>query len=1221
MDFRLLNAFVQMRVNTQPLSYALDRMGMRLARFEQRWGSIKLGMNVRAAGQLGSAFDGMARSTAKIAANMGRATAENMKAYRVQSRIQNEANLHAKRMAATKTKEAYQQALINRLEKTKVASQSLTRGINAGQKQLAAAKAARYQKIKKASDTGKKAIADLQQAKQDRDDAKRRANSDFNKSHRSILRRRAIADLTHRIGVSRTAIGSDERQRVNAQHAHSISSLGDQSGTILRRRSDAHKQADGRVAKARGRVQDLVSAFGAITRQANNVYQGVVGKVGGHIDMLRQRRDSTQERGDRNVNKTGLADALAQGRVKKAQKAADVAKIGRGFSYAAEFAGRFAQQLGNVTAWTIKVIQPLNLLGSLLDGLFNSFTSLIGTAWNLGVALTKGIGAAAIGVVATLGFSVKAAGDQEAAMVNIGRVSGLIGKDLDVLKDKILALAETSAGASLKELNDIAEFGARLGIGDGMAGIDKGGAIAKFTKDVSKLRLALDDIPAEEAATKIVRILKVFGEGPEKINNFASALVYLDNSSTATGRDILELTRRLSGITATMGMLPEDVMALASSMRDVGIEVHVGGTAVQQLFLAMGARTKDFSKVLKINQADLKHAMDTSPVDALRMVLGRLAKYKPTAKMQFLTQLHMQGRQSASTIFQLSSAFKTLDKATDGARRGWISQESVEAAVEARSQTLWAKMHMLWNQVLVLGEAIGKHFLPVAKEMVALFGDLVAGAKDFVGANTAMFQTVANKMIAFIRILRGMFKNLPETIQILWSLFSNLLERIKDGFIGIVPKIMTTIGTIVKKIAEVLMAGWDILVPSFVAIGEMIGEAIYEGIKNSALFTIVDKIITMMGGESMKDEIQKTSERLTKTGQAIQDAENGTFPGPNGVKNKENAVKAANDEFDAAQRAHQGAIENKKMRDLQRRDRIKKGLGGVGEMLIKPNEAEQKAINDRADLRNRRHDAAVKRLNEMGEEVGADDARSAGIPKVAEKSFNPLARFKDIKGKKELVTPGGVSLGMFRTDQKNTEKMRKMLLDQMPASEHDAFKAKNSEIFEPQMPYTPNMSGYSRVKQKQQELQTANAERREATRQRGLQNKQSGVAQLTEEQKAAPERMMAALSVGGVGIAGALFGTQTRLKKRMPPGGTGLDAPMIDKDYKPEFHGLEEFSKKIQNDLFDPKKQNEDRALTAATETSSNTKNINKNIEQISQEVLKMSLNMDEKKKAAVMVA
>jgi len=459
--------------------------------------------------------------------------------------------------------------------------------------------------------------------------------------------------------------------------------------------------------------------------------------------------------------------------------------------------------LGGFGSVAMRVLNPVQnitrvfrLLANVGVGIFNGFSTAF-TAVRKFVAITS------VGLAAGVMLSVKAAGDMEAALVNIARIAGIAGHNIGYLKSKLLGIASASSGVSLQEINQLAEFGARLGVGEGAGNrsIDK---LSVFTEDLARLKLAIDDIPVEEAATKIVRILNVFGEGVGKVNNFASALVRLDNASTATGKDILELTRRMAGASATIGITVQETMALATAMRDVGIEPEVGGTSIQNFFVRLASDTKNFAKQLKLSESNLRNLFDTKPMEAMRIVLRELSRRSPREQANLFTKLHLQGQRMTSTIWQLVKGFDKFDSMLGLANSEWKTTAAIEDAVIQKSSTLWAMLQRLWNQTNVLAVEFGTRLLPAFKELAALLSSVTIAMTATVNANGTLIDDFVTKVGNLFKALRIMVEDPVFAMKYLHAQFDEQLYRIVESIGSIINKIVNGFTPMAQNIYTIL---------------------------------------------------------------------------------------------------------------------------------------------------------------------------------------------------------------------------------------------------------------------------------------------------------------------------------------------------------------------------------------------------------------------------------
>jgi TP901 family phage tail tape measure protein len=368
---------------------------------------------------------------------------------------------------------------------------------------------------------------------------------------------------------------------------------------------------------------------------------------------------------------------------------------------------------------TVDILGNLNPLNAALASARSSLRSFAG----LGSSLTRMLG---FGMAAGVGASVKAAIDLEATYSQLRKTTGLTGVELEALKGKLQSIATTMAGVSLGDVNDIAVMAGRLGI----TGV---GAIGQFTESIAKIKIALDDIPAEEAATHIAKMLNQFGLGVGDVERFGSALNKLDDSSTASGREILDVTRRLSGAAATMKMTAAETLALGTTIIDAGIHAEVGGTAVSRLIGKMATDTKKMAAVAGVSTEEFAAAFKGSPIRALQMFGEGMAKMAPEERLKALKDLKFGGAQTGMPLLQLVNILPRLATNLATANREWGTMASLNAEVAIQAGTTKAQLQLLWNNIVLGASAFGDRFLPAIRVVTgalpaiqSAFADLAA---------------------------------------------------------------------------------------------------------------------------------------------------------------------------------------------------------------------------------------------------------------------------------------------------------------------------------------------------------------------------------------------------------------------------------------------------------------------------------------------------------------
>ncbi len=188
--------------------------------------------------------------------------------------------------------------------------------------------------------------------------------------------------------------------------------------------------------------------------------------------------------------------------------------------------------------------------------------------------------------------------------------------------------------------NDIADMvtaGARMGIvRDELIG---------FVRDTSKMSTAFEMAPGE-LADSMGKVAGIFKIPIRAIGELGDAINTLDDSSQATGRDIIRVMQGdLAGAASTMGLSAKNAAALASTFLTLGESAERTGTAaagmMRQLQIAK-MNPKRFQvgvSMLGLTGDQLQKGMIDDPQAMILDVLGRIKKLPVEQQMEAVTRL------------------------------------------------------------------------------------------------------------------------------------------------------------------------------------------------------------------------------------------------------------------------------------------------------------------------------------------------------------------------------------------------------------------------------------------------------------------------------------------------------------------------------------------------------------------------------------------------------
>jgi TP901 family phage tail tape measure protein len=448
-----------------------------------------------------------------------------------------------------------------------------------------------------------------------------------------------------------------------------------------------------------------------------------------------------------------------------------IGRIGSAFAAIFALGGKFAGGVLKLTAWmTTQFTTFAGWLGKKLAGAIQGAGKLAG-----GLLGAVGIGGLVGAVVGGFGIAsvARTAATAETQMVTLQRVTGGTADEAKRMADNFNRMASVT-GIGREQIFSFAEFGARLGVATDQLEV--------FTYDMSKMGAVLADIPLDEAATRVARLLGVFHLGTNQAIRLASALNALDMASTASARDILDITSRLSGMASTLGMTLPQAMALSTALREAGIPIETAGTSISQILTRMASvkDVKNFAKVAGLTRQEFEKLLTTDPLKAITSFEQGLQKLDKIKRVRALDALHLDGQRVRGTLLQLGAVIDRMPELLAKAEGEFQSTSSIVSGFGMVMQTLNARWAQVQNNFELLETALGTALMPIfqaaLESLTALFRDLTA----YLNANQGAITRWARWVAGGIRMVGVLFRNWSDIVGIAVSHVEEKWEQISD---------------------------------------------------------------------------------------------------------------------------------------------------------------------------------------------------------------------------------------------------------------------------------------------------------------------------------------------------------------------------------------------------------------------------------------------------------
>lgn len=276
--------------------------------------------------------------------------------------------------------------------------------------------------------------------------------------------------------------------------------------------------------------------------------------------------------------------------------------------------GNYTDAVENIIPVVSRVNSQLSSFGLTLDDLAKKPGALkelgsafVGMGKNILTFLTTPIGAFLAGLgslFALFQANKQTVIDFDSGMKNVGKTTGLAGKDLSFFGDAVVELSAKLQVVSAQKLLEYATVAGQLGV--------KGRSdILAFSEALAMLETA-SNISGEEGGADIARMLTLVDGGVQNVKAFGDEIVNLGNNFAATEKEILDNATQISQNVGIYRIGRQVVLAFATATKAVGLEAELVGSTFSRTLgefektLRTGKGVSDLLKVIGGNQTDLQ---------------------------------------------------------------------------------------------------------------------------------------------------------------------------------------------------------------------------------------------------------------------------------------------------------------------------------------------------------------------------------------------------------------------------------------------------------------------------------------------------------------------------------------------------------------------------------------------------------------------------------------
>ena len=338
------------------------------------------------------------------------------------------------------------------------------------------------------------------------------------------------------------------------------------------------------------------------------------------------------------------------------------------------------------------------------------------------------------------------------SLANIRKVSGLSSEAINELYRNI---SKIDTRNTIETLNQLAYTGAKLGIGQNY-GVE---GLTGFVKAAEQVQMALGEDMGEKALPDLSKMVEVMGLIPkygveQSMQKAASAIFQLGATSTATGTNIVEFSKRLYGLANVSRISTQDLLALGSASDAMGLMPEVSATAFNKLFTSIQRQHNLIEQSLGMTKGTIKQYYDEGKtMDAIVEIFERMnQKGNLNLLGNIFKDLGSDGARLVNVMATMADRAdilrKHLETSRDAFKEGeavigeYMIQNQTAAALVERASNLWAKAFVNPEGVDMVKE-MAQAWYDLSKQMTqseALMGSLHTSIELIAGAISTLIK-------------------------------------------------------------------------------------------------------------------------------------------------------------------------------------------------------------------------------------------------------------------------------------------------------------------------------------------------------------------------------------------------------------------------------------------------------------------------------------------------
>lgn len=338
--------------------------------------------------------------------------------------------------------------------------------------------------------------------------------------------------------------------------------------------------------------------------------------------------------------------------------------------------------------------------------------------------------------------------DFESAMTGVAKTTDLTDDELSTMSDAIKEMS-TEIPATTEELAAIAESAGQLGIHKE--------SLLDFTEIMAMLGTSTN-MTADEAATSLSRLANITGMSQEDFDRLGATIVDLGNNLATTEKEIVDMSMRIAGAGAQVGMTEAEIMSFSGALFSVGIEAEAGGSAFSTLISNMslavqqgGDGLEQFADVAGMSAAEFAAAFEEDAAGAIIQFIQGLGNMESEGRsaIAVLDDMGLSDIRMRDALLRAAGASDVFTNALQIGSNAWDENTALVNEASKRYATTQSQLTMMQNAYKNLKVAIGDAYTPALQKAYSVGTQVLNAVSQFIKQNPAL----VNAITAFVGVL------------------------------------------------------------------------------------------------------------------------------------------------------------------------------------------------------------------------------------------------------------------------------------------------------------------------------------------------------------------------------------------------------------------------------------------------------------------------------------